>query len=161
MGLPFAKAFVDFVGNEKGLPVKSIAKVESNPDQSKHLETAKTRVLDTELDFVNLRSEEYAEGSRIPTEVVITHVLFVFVARTYHPHFFIRTLHIFTIHIIPLTNCTHNTTMKIVVNFVSDSCSHKTFGTPLQDALRRDITINALFYNVHTRKVEDHTGQVS
>ncbi|KAI0005366.1 hypothetical protein BJV74DRAFT_762033 [Russula compacta] len=31
-----------------------------------------------------------------------------------------------------------------------------TFGTPLQDALRRDITINSLFYNVHTRSVEDH-----
>ncbi|KXN81093.1 CCA tRNA nucleotidyltransferase, mitochondrial [Leucoagaricus sp. SymC.cos] len=32
------------------------------------------------------------------------------------------------------------------------------FGTPLQDALRRDITINALFYNVHSREVEDFTG---
>ena len=32
------------------------------------------------------------------------------------------------------------------------------FGTPLQDALRRDITINALFYNLHTDQVEDHTG---
>ncbi|KAI0063193.1 hypothetical protein BV25DRAFT_1915513 [Artomyces pyxidatus] len=34
-----------------------------------------------------------------------------------------------------------------------------TFGTPLQDALRRDITINSLFYNVHTRSVEDHCGK--
>ncbi|KAF8272389.1 hypothetical protein EI94DRAFT_1769900 [Lactarius quietus] len=34
-----------------------------------------------------------------------------------------------------------------------------TFGTPLEDALRRDATINSLFYNVHTRTVEDHTGQ--
>ncbi|KAJ7225993.1 hypothetical protein GGX14DRAFT_642289, partial [Mycena pura] len=32
-----------------------------------------------------------------------------------------------------------------------------TFGTPLQDALRRDITINALFYDIHTRAVEDCT----
>lgn len=31
-------------------------------------------------------------------------------------------------------------------------------GTPLEDALRRDLTINALFYNVHTRQVEDFTG---
>jgi len=36
----------------------------------------------------------------------------------------------------------------------------KTFGTPLQDALRRDITINALFYNVHSRAVEDFTENV-
>jgi len=36
----------------------------------------------------------------------------------------------------------------------------KTFGTPEEDAMRRDITINALFYNVHTRTVEDLTGKV-
>jgi tRNA nucleotidyltransferase (CCA-adding enzyme) len=70
MGLAFAENFVEFIGKKKGLPVQSIAKVERNPNQSKHLETAKTKVLDVELDFVNLRSEEYAEDSRIPTEVV-------------------------------------------------------------------------------------------
>lgn len=31
------------------------------------------------------------------------------------------------------------------------------FGTPLQDAERRDFTINALFYNLHTREIEDFT----
>ncbi|KAJ3268809.1 CCA tRNA nucleotidyltransferase, mitochondrial [Terramyces sp. JEL0728] len=34
-----------------------------------------------------------------------------------------------------------------------------TFGTPLEDALRRDITINSLFYNLHSNKVEDYTGK--
>ncbi|PWN34053.1 uncharacterized protein FA14DRAFT_136596, partial [Meira miltonrushii] len=34
-----------------------------------------------------------------------------------------------------------------------------TFGTALEDAERRDITINSLFYNVHTRLVEDFTGK--
>ncbi|ESL10540.1 tRNA nucleotidyltransferase [Trypanosoma rangeli SC58] len=29
--------------------------------------------------------------------------------------------------------------------------------TPLEDALRRDFTINALFYNLHTMEVEDYT----
>ncbi|KAJ2833850.1 CCA tRNA nucleotidyltransferase, mitochondrial [Coemansia sp. 'formosensis'] len=33
------------------------------------------------------------------------------------------------------------------------------YGTPADDALRRDITINALFYNIHTRLVEDFTGR--
>ncbi|TBU26378.1 hypothetical protein BD311DRAFT_762796 [Dichomitus squalens] len=103
MGVSFAERFVDFCRTTRDLPVKNIAKIESNPDQSKHLETARTTILGIELDFVNLRSEEYAENSRIPTQV--------------------------------------------------------TFGTPLQDALRRDITINTLFYNVHTRLVEDHTGR--
>jgi tRNA nucleotidyltransferase (CCA-adding enzyme) len=32
------------------------------------------------------------------------------------------------------------------------------FGTAQEDALRRDATVNALFYNLHTRKVEDFTG---
>lgn len=32
------------------------------------------------------------------------------------------------------------------------------FGTPEQDALRRDATVNALFYNLHTSMVEDFTG---
>lgn len=70
MGVAFAEHFVDFVSAQKHLPVKAVAKIESNPDQSKHLETARTTVLDTELDFVNLRSEEYADDSRIPTGVV-------------------------------------------------------------------------------------------
>uniref|UniRef100_M4BBR6 Poly A polymerase head domain-containing protein n=1 Tax=Hyaloperonospora arabidopsidis (strain Emoy2) TaxID=559515 RepID=M4BBR6_HYAAE len=34
-----------------------------------------------------------------------------------------------------------------------------TFASPAEDACRRDLTINALFYNLHTREVEDFTGQ--
>ncbi|TMW61651.1 hypothetical protein Poli38472_010714 [Pythium oligandrum] len=34
-----------------------------------------------------------------------------------------------------------------------------TFAAPTEDASRRDITINALFYNIHTQQVEDFTGQ--
>lgn len=33
-------------------------------------------------------------------------------------------------------------------------------GTPEQDAMRRDLTINALFYNLNEGKVEDFTGKV-
>jgi tRNA nucleotidyltransferase (CCA-adding enzyme) len=32
------------------------------------------------------------------------------------------------------------------------------FGTAMEDAERRDATVNALFYNLHTDKVEDYTG---
>lgn len=32
-------------------------------------------------------------------------------------------------------------------------------GTPLTDALRRDFTINSLFYNLDTKLVEDWTEQ--
>ncbi|KAG9314662.1 hypothetical protein JVU11DRAFT_5467 [Chiua virens] len=101
MGVPFAERFVMFLSEKKDVPVHKVTKIESNPDQSKHLETARTTLFGIDLDFVNLRSEEYSEHSRIPTDVK--------------------------------------------------------FGTPLEDALRRDITINTLFYNVHTRTVEDFT----
>jgi tRNA nucleotidyltransferase (CCA-adding enzyme) len=45
--------------------------------------------------------------------------------------------------------------------YASDSRVPSTaeFGTPTQDAFRRDLTINALFYNLKTRQVEDWTGQ--
>ena len=32
------------------------------------------------------------------------------------------------------------------------------FGTPLQDAMRRDFTVNSLFYNLRTHKIEDYTN---
>ena len=70
MGVTFANFFVDYCSNVKGLKVSQVAKIESNPEQSKHLETARTRVLGHELDFVNLRSEEYSQDSRIPAKIV-------------------------------------------------------------------------------------------
>lgn len=39
----------------------------------------------------------------------------------------------------------------------ADRSTLKKPGTPFEDASRRDLTINALFYNVHTRQVEDYT----
>ncbi|KAG5859405.1 poly A polymerase head domain-containing protein [Encephalitozoon hellem] len=32
-------------------------------------------------------------------------------------------------------------------------------GTPQEDAFRRDLTINSLFYNLFTREIEDYTGR--
>jgi len=85
---------------ENGFSIGSIGKIQANPSQSKHLETATVKMFDLWIDFVNLRSEVYAESSRIPE-------------------------------------------MK--------------FGTPSEDASRRDFTINSMFYNLSTQKIEDHT----
>lgn len=74
---------------------KQVAVITSNPEQSKHLETARMKLLDFELDLVNLRSETYSD-SRIPQIAI---------------------------------------------------------GTPTQDAERRDLTINSLFYNINTSQV--------
>ncbi|RFU72668.1 cca trna nucleotidyltransferase, mitochondrial [Trichoderma arundinaceum] len=77
--------------------------IASNPDKSKHLETAMVKLFGMDLDFVNLRKETYADDSRNP---------------------------------------------------------QMEFGTAEEDALRRDATINALFYNLHTEQVEDFTGGI-
>ena len=102
-GVQFASHIQDYIvehpleGDEQ-LHYNTISR---NVEQSKHLETATARFMGLNLDFVNLRSEEYAENSRIPEKME--------------------------------------------------------FGTPKQDAERRDLTINSLFYNLHTGYVEDFT----
>lgn len=69
MGLTYAEHLAEFA-RSKGVETGTIAKIEVNPDQSKHLETATFKIYGLDLDLVNLRSEEYADDSRIPTEVV-------------------------------------------------------------------------------------------
>lgn len=69
MGVPYAEHLVQFMSS-KGETMREPAKIARNPEQSKHLETAMVNVLGLDIDLVNLRSEVYAEGSRIPTEVV-------------------------------------------------------------------------------------------
>ncbi len=71
MGEPFAEHLVNFARTQ-GVVASEVAKIEKNPDQSKHLETATFRILDRSIDVVNLRSEEYTGDSRIPNQVVST-----------------------------------------------------------------------------------------
>jgi len=99
LGKEFADKVNEYLTSQ-GVETKGIGVIQSNPEQSKHLETATMRVRDVWLDLVNLRSESYAEDSRIP---------------------------------------------------------EMEFGTAKDDAFRRDLTINALFYNINERKVEDFT----
>jgi hypothetical protein len=87
--------------SKTGQKTHSVNVIHANPDQSKHLETATVNVLGMQIDCVNLRTEEYASDSRIPT---------------------------------------------------------MGFGTAQEDAMRRDFTINAMFFNVNDETVEDLTG---
>ncbi|KAL8988623.1 MAG: hypothetical protein Q9177_002332 [Variospora cf. flavescens] len=77
-----------------------LAKIEANPEKSKHLETVATKILGFDIDLVNLRKETYSEDSRNP---------------------------------------------------------QIEFGNPVEDALRRDATVNALFYSLEKCEVEDLT----
>ena len=69
-GVSFANRLVEFLKSNKNEFVRDPITVEANPDQSKHLETAKLKLWGVELDLVNLRAEEYAEDSRIPNQIV-------------------------------------------------------------------------------------------
>jgi tRNA nucleotidyltransferase (CCA-adding enzyme) len=69
MGVAFAEHLTAYA-RVKGVEIGSITAIEQNPEQSKHLETATFKIFGLNIDLVNLRSEEYAESSRIPTEVV-------------------------------------------------------------------------------------------
>lgn len=101
MGEAFAAHLCAYM-RQHCLEPRGVGVIQSNPDKSKHLETATIRIFGQEVDFVNLRAEEYASGSRIPERVA--------------------------------------------------------FGTPVQDALRRDMTINAMFYHIQDETIEDWTG---
>eukprot|EP00850_Spirogloea_muscicola_P006086 SM000028S10180 [mRNA] locus=s28:827576:832180:+ [translate_table: standard] len=99
LGRDFAEKVNQYLQHQ-GVETHKVGVVRSNPDQSKHLETATMRVHGVWIDLVNLRAETYADDSRIPS---------------------------------------------------------MEFGSPLDDALRRDLTINSLFYNINTGNVEDLT----
>ena len=99
-GVAFARKFANFTLKASGLKIE-LGIIQSNPEKSKHLETAAFQLGKYSIDIVNLRTERYTEESRIP-EIQI--------------------------------------------------------GTPSEDAYRRDLTINALFYNVNEDIVEDFTG---
>lgn len=88
--------------SSKSKVVGGLHKIEANPEKSKNLETATTRIFGLDIDLVNLRKETYNEQSRNP---------------------------------------------------------QVEFGTPEEDALRRDATVNAMFYNLHTNQTEDLTGK--
>eukprot|EP00850_Spirogloea_muscicola_P011971 SM000076S21792 [mRNA] locus=s76:203603:208691:- [translate_table: standard] len=99
LGRDFAEKVNQYLQHQ-GVETHKVGVVRSNPDQSKHLETATMRIHGVWIDLVNLRAETYADDSRIPS---------------------------------------------------------MEFGSPLDDALRRDLTINSLFYNINTGNVEDLT----
>lgn len=71
-GFDFATRLGSFLTDRQAdynIPTRNIHKIESNPEKSKHLETATTKIMGLDIDFVNLRSETYTDDSRIPQMV--------------------------------------------------------------------------------------------
>jgi len=64
-GADFAECVLAHLKSQ-GTEISKLAVIERNPEQSKHLETATMKVHGVSIDFVGLRAEEYASGSRIP-----------------------------------------------------------------------------------------------
>ncbi|KAG7816089.1 hypothetical protein KL928_005055 [Ogataea angusta] len=67
-GVEFVTQLQEYIKAQNGgQSVNSgVYKIEKNPEKSKHLETCTTKLFGFSIDFVNLRSEKYAEDSRIP-----------------------------------------------------------------------------------------------
>ena len=100
-GEEFVNGLHDYLRqHEPELSMNHVHTIKMNPEKSKHLETCTTKLFGVDIDFVNLRSEEYTHDSRVPSIE---------------------------------------------------------FGTPEQDAVRRDATLNALFYNLNQGEIEDYT----
>uniref|UniRef100_A0A3B0NCN5 tRNA nucleotidyltransferase, putative n=1 Tax=Theileria annulata TaxID=5874 RepID=A0A3B0NCN5_THEAN len=99
-GIKFCEYLNNFTKDKYGFS-RTVGVVKRCPEQSKHLETATMNLLGFDVDFVNLRTEDYSSNTRIPD-------------------------------------------MKI--------------GTPVEDAMRRDFTVNSLFYNISKNFIEDFTG---
>ncbi|XP_057490644.1 tRNA nucleotidyltransferase cca2 isoform X2 [Actinidia eriantha] len=66
LGREFCEKVNEYLSST-GEKVQGVGVIQCNPDQSKHLETARMRLFDMWIDFVNLRSEDYSANSRIPT----------------------------------------------------------------------------------------------
>lgn len=138
-----------------GLRTSSIGVIAANPDQSKHLETATMRVQDFWIDFVNLRAEEYDADSRIPRTTFGT-PLQVSARRVKPVH------EPYGVASYKASKLSGNTALtsparsrRIPPILLPPSPPRQC----LQDAERRDFTINSLFYNVTTDAVEDFTGR--
>ncbi|SCV72747.1 BQ2448_4284 [Microbotryum intermedium] len=134
-GLKFATLFEQYLESigEREL-MGRLTKIEAKPEQSKHLETATAKVCGLSVDWVQQRGQEvYTQGSRIPTVVSGP------VQSQYRPLLLGK--------ICAIASLTSEANSTLV----------KEFGTPLEDAERRDLTINALFYNLRTQQIEDQT----
>ena len=163
--------------------VLKVAVIMSNPEQSKHLETARMKVAGLELDLVNLRSEKYADQtSRIPTMEFGTPEEDALRWKSRHTlvtdSFWRETA--VAGRKTPCSAHTQKTggsemdaaVLMLLCCVAEDQHSlHCRAGTSTSSPhgssaiqhscsyadCRRDFTINSLFYNINTREVEDFT----
>lgn len=65
MGEEFAAAINRYLRSQ-GVPTHDIGVIRSNPEQSKHLETAAFKIFGLSIDCTNTRTETYSETHRVP-----------------------------------------------------------------------------------------------
>ena len=75
-GEEFLKKAKEFF-KKKGIDdIHGFGVIKTNPDKSKHLETATVKIKDIWVDFVNLRGETYDPDTRVPTMVYFFYFLY-------------------------------------------------------------------------------------
>lgn len=130
----------NFDESELDWKMGTITKIQANPEQGKNLQTATAQLLRRSLDFVHLRHPPLSLSpiqSSQTSDSLASEVSQKQEAQEVHQR--------------------QQDQQRTRQNAQLLS-SQIPFGTPRQDAERRDLTINALFYNVHTGRVEDETG---
>jgi hypothetical protein len=110
--------------------VKSIGVLQARPAQSKHLETAAFDILGRSIDVSNLRTERFCLPSTV-AQVMKPPYVCVYVC-------------------VYVYGCRYAADSRIPLIEA---------GTPSEDAKRRDLTVNALFYNINTDQIEDFNAQ--
>ncbi|AMD22204.1 HGL136Wp [Eremothecium sinecaudum] len=65
-GETFVTGLLEYFNKQGQLSNAKVYKIKKNPEKSKHLATCSTKLFDISIDFVNLRSEEYSDHSRVP-----------------------------------------------------------------------------------------------
>ena len=116
---------------------RKVCVIPPNPSHFKHLETATVRILDHDVDFSNLRPPPPPSSSATDADADTS-------TSPGGP---------------PGEDIGGIREEGGQKNKKQEEKRRRRFGTPLEDALQRDFTVNSLFYNVRTSAIEDWTGR--
>lgn len=129
-GMEFARLLSQYARQNGVEGISGAHKIEAKPEQSKHLETATMSIFGQKVEFMNLRTEDYGDIGELmeKAQSVID----------------------------------GDITKMDMIKYIKDESATRIpqmqYGDLEEDALRRDLTINSLYYNIMDGQVEDPNG---
>jgi len=129
-GMRFARFLSLYARRNRIEGVSKPKKIEARPEQAKHLETVTMSIFGQKVEFMNLRTEGYGNVPELMEKA----------------------------QDVVEGKDTKLNFLQYVENEKASRIPDMEFGTLQEDAARRDLTINSLFYNLDTNQVEDPNG---